>query len=199
MSWTAAGSLVHAEAEYQIPWGARSVSYSDVGDVRPGLDDRGGGDDTVGMKGVTRSGLILGIITAGVAVTVVGALVLAVQPPKVFDPGTPEATVQGYFQAVVDRSRLDAERFMTPDLVERCGAALRQIHDAPDSLRVVIVDTESDGRSVAVAVEITERSASSLFLGEPYTFQETLVVERIGDVWLIAEAPWPIYCWEVLP
>lgn len=79
------------------------------------LDDRVGGDDTVGMKGVTRSGLILGVITAVVAVT----------------------------------------------------------------------------------VEITERSASSLFLGESYTFQETLVVERLGDAWLIAEAPWPIYCWEV--
>jgi len=50
---------------------------------------------------------------------------------------------------------------------------------------------------VAVTVEITERSASSLFLGESYTFQETLVVERLGDAWLIAEAPWPIYCWEV--
>ena len=48
-----------------------------------------------------------------------------------------------------------------------------------------------------MTVEITERSASSLFLGESYTFQETLVVERIGDVWLIAEAPSPIYCREV--
>jgi len=185
------------ETEYQTLFGAQSLSYSDVGEERPGLDDRVGGDDTVGMKGVTRSGLILGIIAAGVAVTVVGALVLAVQPPKSFDPGTPEATVQGYFQAVVDRSRLDVERFMTPDLVERCGAALNLNRDTPDSLRVVIVDTELDVRRVAVTVEITERSAASLFLGESYTFQETLVVERLGDARLIAEAPWPIYCWEV--
>lgn len=149
------------------------------------------------MKGVTRSGIVLAAIVAVIAVIVALALVLAVQPPKSFDPGTPEATVQGYFQAVVDRSRLDVERFMTPDLVERCGAALNQNRDTPDSLRVVIVDTESDVRHVAVTVEITERSTASLFLGESYTFQESLVLERIGDVWLIAEVPWPIYCWEV--
>jgi hypothetical protein len=149
------------------------------------------------MKGVTRSGIVLAAVVAAIAVIAALALVLAAQPPKVFDPGTAEATVQGYFQAVVDRSRLDAERFMAPDLVERCRAALSQIRDAPDSLRVAIVNTESDGRRVAVTVEITERSASSLFLGESHTFQETLVVERIGDIWLIAEAPWPIYCWEV--
>jgi hypothetical protein len=60
----------------------------------------------------------------------------------------------------------------------------------------VIVDTEPDAGRIAVTVEITERSASSVFLGEPNTFSETLVVERVGDGWLIVEAPWPIHCWE---
>jgi hypothetical protein len=35
-----------------------------------------------------------------------------------------------------------------------------------------------------------------VFLGEPYSFRDTLILERAGDVWLIAEVPWPIYCWE---
>jgi hypothetical protein len=148
------------------------------------------------MKVLTRSGIVLGTIGAVVAVMVVVALVLALQPPKEYDPETPEATIQGYFQAVIDRSRIEAERFMTPDLVKRCGADLNQIRDAADSLRVVIVDTEPDGDRMMVRVEITERSASSLILQESYTFRETLVVERAGDVWLIAEAPWPVYCRE---
>lgn len=140
---------------------------------------------------------MLGVIAAAVAATVVVALVLALQSPKKFDPGTPEATIQGYFQAVIDHNRIEAERFMTQDLVERCGADLNQIRDAADSVRVVIVDTTPDGDRMMVRVEITERSASSLIFGESYTFQETLVVERVGGVWLISEAPWPIYCWEV--
>lgn len=160
------------------------------------LDGRVAGDDTGGMRDLARSSVVLGAIGAAVAVVVVVGLVLALQPPKQFDPGTPEAAIQGYFQAVVDRSRVDAERFMTPKLVERCGADLNQIRDTADSLRVVIVDTEPDAGRIAVTVEITERSASSVFLGEPNTFSETLVVERVGDGCLIAEAPWPIYCWE---
>ncbi|MGB5167232.1 MAG: hypothetical protein WBN35_01330 [Acidimicrobiia bacterium] len=148
------------------------------------------------MKGITRSGVVLGIIVAAIGVIVVVALVLALQGPDQFDAGTPEAAVQGYFQAVVDRSRVDAERFLMPDLVERCDAGLSQIRDGADSLRVVILDTEPDAGRIAVTVEITERSASSVFLGEPYSFRDTLILERAGDVWLIAEVPWPIYCWE---
>ena len=148
------------------------------------------------MRGLTRSGIVLGIVGAVVVVAVVVALVFAFQPPKQFAPGTPEAAVQGYFQAVADRSRVDAERFLTPDLVAHCGADPNQIRDAADSLRVVILDIEPDADRIAVTVEITERAASSVFLGEPNTLRETLVVEPAGDVWLIAEAPWPIYCWE---
>jgi len=161
------------------------------------LDDRTTGDDTESMTGVTRSGIVLGSIAAVVAAVIVVALVLALRPPTEFDPGTPEAAVQGYFQAVADRSRVDAKQFMTPELVERCVADLNEIRHTPDSLRVVIVATEPDGDQTLVTVEITERPASSLFLGESHTFEETLVLERSGDVWLIAEAPWPIYCWEV--
>ena len=161
-----------------------------------GVDDRLGGDDTGGMKALTRSGIVLWIVGVLVVVTVGVALVLALRPPEQFEPGTPEAAIQGYFQAVVDSSRADAERFMTPELVQRCRADLNQIRDTADSLRVVIVDTKPEGSRMAVTVEITERSASSVFLGEPFTFRETLIVEQAGDVWLIAEAPWPVYCWE---
>jgi len=148
------------------------------------------------VERITRSGIVLGIITAVIVALVAVALVLALQGPEQFDTGTPEATVQGYFQAVVDRSRVDAERFLMPDLVERCGAELNQIRDGADSLRVVILDTSPDAGRVAVTVEITERSASSVFLGEPHTFRDTLILERVDDVWLITEVPWPIYCWE---
>jgi hypothetical protein len=167
-----------------------------VSAVDTALDAGVGEDDTIGMKGVTRGGIVLGIIGALVGVLIVVAVVLVLQPPDEFDAGTPEATVQGYFQAVIDGNRAEAASLMTPDLVERCGAELVQIRDAPDSFRVVIVETESGDDRSFVNVEITEGAGSGLF-GDSYTFDEAIVVERVGDDWLIAEAPWPIYCEEM--
>lgn len=159
------------------------------------LDDTAGGDDTVGMAGPTRSGVVLAIIGAVVVAAVVVALVLALQPPKELDPGTPEATVQSYLQAVIDEDQAEAVHLLTPDLVKRCGADLGQFRHSPDSFRAVIVDTGSYDNRMAVNVEITEGAGSGLF-GDSYTFEETLILEQVGDDWLIAEAPWPIYCGE---
>src|SRR5665811_2318348 len=105
------------------------------------------------MKRITRSGMVLGIIGVGVGALVVVALVLALQPPKQLDPGTPEATVQGYLQAVIDGNQGEAERLMTPDLVKRC-ADLTQIRHASHSFRAVIVDTAPLGDRMVVTVEI---------------------------------------------
>lgn len=149
------------------------------------------------MTSVTRGGIVLGVIAAVVAAVVVVALVLAVRAPNEFDPGTPEAAVSGYFQAVIDRNRAEAERLMTGELVEQCGADLNQIRDAGDGLRVVIVATESDGERMLVTVRITEGSGPGSLLGDAHTFEETLVLTEVAGQWLIAEAPWPIYCREV--
>lgn len=148
------------------------------------------------MRGITRSGMVLGIIGALVGVLVVVALVLALQPPKQLDPGTPEATVQGYLQAVIDGDQGKAERLMTPDLVKRCGTDLTQIRHAPEGFRAVIVDTAPLGDRMVVTVEIAQGSGRGLF-GDSYTFEEAVVLEQVGDDWLIAESPWPIYCGEM--
>jgi len=147
------------------------------------------------MKGITRSGMVLGIIGVVVGALVVVALVLALQPPKQLDPGTPEATVQGYLQAVIDGDQGEAERLMTPDLVKRC-ADLTQIRHASDNFRAVIVDTAPLGDRMVVTVEINDGAGLGLF-GDSYTFEEAVVVEQVGDDWLIAESPWPIYCGEM--
>jgi hypothetical protein len=164
---------------------------------RPALDDGSTGDDTTGMTSVTRGGIVLGVTGAVVAAVVVVALVLAVQAPNEFDPGTPEAAVSGYFQALIDRNRAEAERFMAPDLVDHCGSDLDQVREAPDGLRVVIVATERDGDRMLVTVRITERSGPGPLLGDEHTFEETLVLAEVAGDWLIAEVPWPIYCREV--
>ena len=152
-------------------------------------------DETVIVNGISRSGLVLGVVGALLAVLVVVAIVLALQPADSLDPGTPEATVQNYLQAVIDSDEAEAAALMTPDLAERCGADLVALRHAPDSFRAVIVDTESLGTDAIVTVEITEGSGSGL-LGDSWTFDESFVLEPVGTEWLIAESPWPIYCGE---
>lgn len=44
-------------------------------------------------------------------------------------------------------------------------------------------------------VELTEGSGGGVF-GDSYVFVETLTLEKSGEDWLIAAAPWPIYCRE---
>ena len=148
------------------------------------------------MKGITRSGLVLGIVGVLLAVLVAVAIVLALQPPDQFDAGTPEATVQDYLQAVIDSDQTAAAGLMTPDLVKRCGSDLSQIRRSPGSFRAVILDTEPLGDDLIVNIEITEGSGSGLF-GDSWSFDESLILIQVGDEWLIAEAPWPIYCGEV--
>lgn len=159
------------------------------------LDGTGDDDDTVCMKGVTRSGVVLAIVGAFAGVLVVIAIVLALQPAQQLEPGTPEATIQSYLQAVIDGDQAEAARFMTPVLVQRCDADLTQIRHAPGSFRAVIVDTQPYEDEVVVTVEITEGPGAGL-LGDSYAFEASMVVEQVGEDWLIAEAPWPIYCRE---
>ena len=149
------------------------------------------------MKDISRSGWVLGSMGAVLAVVVVVAIVLAVQPPEEFGTGTPEATVQDYLQAVVDGDQGEVALLMTPELLERCESDLTQIRHAPDSFRAVIVDTSPIGDRTAVDVEITEGSDGGIF-SSSWTFDETLIVEHDGTGWLIAESPWPIYCAEGL-
>lgn len=149
------------------------------------------------MKGISLSGWILGIMGATLAVVVVVAIVLALQPPKQFGIGTPEATVQDYLQAVIDGDQSEVALLMTPELLERCGNDLIQLRHSPDSFRAVIVDTNPIGDRTAVSVEITEGSDGGIF-SSSWTFDETLIVAHDGDGWLIAEPPWPIYCAEGL-
>ena len=140
-----------------------------------------------------RSRRILVVIGALVAVLIGVEVMLALRPPPQFDPTTPKGTAQGYFQAVLDGD----EDLAFGDLTEayRCDTGeMRYV--TPDEARVVITRTEVDGADAELEVEITETYGEGPFDAGSYTFHETLVMERHGDRWLIAEIPWPIhiYC-----
>lgn len=153
-------------------------------------------DDTGGVTKLTRSGIVLGIIVAAIVVIVAVALVLALRGPEQLEPGTPEATVQGYLQAVIDEDPTAVAGFLTADLAKRCASDLDQVRFHPDSFKAVIADTRPSRDQMFITVEITEGSGASVF-SDSYTFDEILVLEKTSGTWSIAEVPWPIYCREV--
>ena len=132
--------------------------------------------------------MVIGVL-AGVLVAV--AVALALRTPPHFDPATPEGTAQGYFQAVLAGDEKLAFSYLI-EALGRCGADEMR-HGAHAAARVVITRTEVDGADAELGVEITESHGEGPFDAGSSTFEETLVMERHGDVWLIAESPWPIH------
>ena len=147
--------------------------------------------DNVRMADRTTSNGIL--ITIGVVVTllVVVAVVFALQPPTEFDPNTPQGTAQGYFQAINDGDEDLAETFMTNDIRTSCNGHWWYEDTGSDS-RVVIVSTEIDGDTAKVEVDISVSYGDGLFGGGSYDQEETITMERSGEVWLISRPVWPM-------
>lgn len=151
--------------------------------------------DNVVMPTDRRSRRVLVVISTVVAALLGVAVVLALQPPPEFDPLTPEGTAQGYIQAMLDGDEGLAFSYLTETLRDECTIAELR-HVKPHDARVVITRTEVDGADAELEVEITETYGQGPFDVSSYTFDETFVMERHGDKWLIAKVPWPIhiYC-----
>jgi hypothetical protein len=146
-----------------------------------------------------RSRIVLLAIGGIVVVLIAVAVVMAVQPPPQFDPATPEGAAQGYFGAVLDRDAGLAFSYLTDGIRDGCTRGELR-HVTPDGARVVIANTEINGDTATVEVEISETWGEGPFGEGPFgagpntfTFDETLFMERHGDRWLISEPPWPIH------
>jgi len=149
------------------------------------------------MKMDRHSSIVL-VVIGCVSVVLIGvAIVVAVQPPQEFDPGTPEGTAQAYYQAILDGDEDLALSYVDEDLVADCSIhELRYV--TPDNARVVIEKTEIDGNNASVDVVITETWGEGPFGGGSDTFDETLFMTRSNDAWMISRMPWPVemFCHE---
>lgn len=134
--------------------------------------------------------LLLGI-GAFIGLLVVVATVLALQPPQVFDPTTPEGAAQGYYQSISEGDEDRAESFMTDDLVEACEGRWNY-YRGRDNHRVVITESTIDGETAILDVRITFSLDSGPFGGNIFDREETLTLERRGNRWLISEPTWPM-------
>ena len=148
------------------------------------------------MDTVVRSRATAVMIGGLVVLLVAVGIMLALREPTEAPPGTPEATAQGYFRAIVDDDRLRAETYLADSLIDRCDGTYRPYEHSGDGLRVVIVDTVVRQDRATVSVSITERYDEGPFFTDSHTFDEVLMMERADDRWLISQTPWPLYCWE---
>ena len=149
------------------------------------------------MKMDRHSRIVLVVIGAVAVVLITVAIVVAIQPPTEFDPGTPEGTAQGYYQAILDGDEHLALAYFDEDLLASCST-YELSYFTPESARVVIAKTEIDGEGARVDVVITETWGEGPFGGGSSTFDETLTMTRSGETWVISRIPWPIdmFCHE---
>lgn len=122
------------------------------------------------------------------AALLAGALYGALSEPDSYDPLTPEGVVQGYLSAVFDDDDLVALGFMTDDLADRCRDGSTSAYRS-DGARVFLEDSEIDGDSATVDIEI-RHSSDGL---DEWTESQTLWLERGDGTWRISEPPWPYW------
>jgi hypothetical protein len=138
-----------------------------------------------------RSATILKVTGAFVGLLVVVAILFAIQPPDQLDPHTPEGTAQGYFEAVNDSDQDLANTFLTDELRSACDVHWWFDNDGASN-RVVITDTVIDNDTAEVDVSISVSYRDEPFGAGSYDTEETLTMERSGDLWLISEPAWPM-------
>ena len=138
----------------------------------------------------------------GVAAAVVVAIALSVVAIVIggdeqeFAAGTPEATVQGYLRAVIDRDASAAQGYLSAELLERCDEQrLRVAYRRPSDrdLRVTLRGTTKVGDVTEVRVRITEFRGGPPFGGDDYSHDQFFALQQEGGEWRIVDPPWPLY------
>lgn len=139
--------------------------------------------------GVVKSRSLLALAVGGLLVALlVGAAVIATaRQPETYPPGSPEAVVQGYLQALVDGDEAALESY-APGSAECVDE--RQLDFIT---RVVLVDVISDDQEASVEVRVTE-SPTGGPLDDEDSYSVTLSLLRQDGQWVIDGAEWPVYC-----
>lgn len=138
-----------------------------------------------------RPNRVLAIVVGVIALVAVVAAVLATTRavPK-YDRGTPQGVVQAYLSAVIDGDHQQAAKLLaegSPCRVEDLDQAY-----VPDEVRVVLRDTEVDGDTAQVVVDVV-MSSGDLLDGSEHAEKHTFRLTRATGAWLVTGTPWPMY------
>lgn len=147
----------------------------------------------------TRSpNLVLAIVGGLAVVAVIITIAVGGSAPTRLDPGTPEATVQTFVQAMIDGDVSLAEEQLSTTLSDDCRRQLRNAW-IDDSVRVALEDVEIDDDVATVTANI-QTGSSGLF--DSYRGSNDSIYELVleSGEWRIVHAGWPyFYCEEGQP
>lgn len=142
---------------------------------------------------ISRPNRILAIVVGLIAaLAIVAGVLSATRTVTEYDRGTPEGAVQGYLSAVIDGDHQEAVEFLadeSPCTVEDLDQAY-----LPDGVRVALRDTEVDGDSARIEVDVM--TSGGPFGSSEFTERVTFRLNRAGEPgshWLITGTPWPMY------
>ncbi len=124
------------------------------------------------------------------AMVLVAALVVGRRGTIDVPPGSPQATVQAYLQAISDRDRSGARAQLTDWLASNCSLVDIGL---PTVERAVLVRTTTTGDRARVVVSVTERWSSGLLDLQDTTSLQTFNLERTPSGWRIRDLPWPVF------
>lgn len=135
---------------------------------------------------------VLLLLVAGIVVlAVVAGVVSALRPVSEFEPGTPEATVQAFLQAVFEGDEETAESYLASD--SRCDASDIERARADDSSRVVLRESDIEDGRARVTVEIVSSRDGGPFDVDEYSRRRTFDLVQESGEWRLEEAPWPLF------
>lgn len=139
-----------------------------------------------------RANAVLAAAVGGIAVlAVVAGVVAATREPAELDPGSPEGVVQEYLSAIAREDITAAAELLVDD--SSCDVSDLAATYLPPGMRATLLDTDVDGGSAVVRVEITESFDDGPFAADGYSHVERLLLEREGSSWRLTGSPWPIY------
>lgn len=126
-----------------------------------------------------------------VVLAVIAAVATSGRSSSELPADSPEATVQAYLEAILDRDVSALDRLEADTDCETSDITQAPI---PDSARAVLVEVDVDGDQATIEVEISESSAGSPFDTYEFVHDEVFVLEQDDDgEWRITGAPWPLY------
>ncbi len=128
-----------------------------------------------------------------VGVIVVTILINVLRSPASYPPGSPEAAVQGYLQAVLDGDDDGAFARFTPELRERCASRDLDETFVPDQVRITLAETDIDADDARVTIRLRFDRDSDPFDAGSFDSFERIDLTRVGGEWLIDEEPWPVF------
>jgi len=132
------------------------------------------------------------VLAAFVGVLVVAALVtvlVASRHPAQLEPGTPEAAVQGYLEAVVDRDSDAAVQMLAPG--SECTVEDFDNAYTGEDVHVSLREVRVLGETARVDVIIT--TGSGEIIPTKWSERQTFRLRRTGDEWLLSGTPWPVF------